>query len=100
MGRLQRVRCNSYSKVRGMMLRAGSGKRGRSENRSREGTCSVRFSQFGREDGSAAAILVNNTARVDPEPGGRGGRPEASPMMMETSLIRSKSEPSGIANMV
>ena len=66
-------------------------------------TRSVRFSHLGMEDDLAAAVApitvaVNDAAAagVEPEPDGC----MQPPRVMETSLIRSKSEPSVIANLV
>ena len=89
---MQRVRWNSYSKVRDTVVRGvGNGCKYGKGGQLRGRTRSVRFSHFGVEDDWAGN---DNACRVGPEPGGY------VPRVMETTLIRSKSEPSVTVNLV
>ena len=137
MGKLQRVRCNSYSlgvsRVRDMFRgsRGGPGDadgggssdgRNSSSSSSRSRSCqrtrSVRFSHLELED-DFALTMTTTTAATRPNAtdgddgaalaaGGmktvEGAASEAgagaSPQVMEMSMIRAKSEPSGIAKVV
>ena len=134
MGKLQRVRCNSYSlgvsRVRDMFRgsRGGpgdaddggsDGRNSISRSRSRQRTRSVRFSHLELEDDFALTMMTTTTAATRPNAtdgddgaalaaGGmktvEGAASEAgagaSPQVMEMSMIRAKSEPSGIAKVV
>ena len=135
MGKLQRVRCNSYSlgvsRVRDMFRGSrggdadgGGSSDGRnssssSRSRSRQRTRSVRFSHLELEDDFALTMTTTTTAATRPNAtdgddgaalaaGGmktvEGAASEAvagaSPQVMEMSMIRAKSEPSGIAKVV
>ena len=109
-GKLQRVRCNSYSlgvsKVRDMFRsRGGSG----TSSRSRLRTRSVRFREqlgLGLEDdfslmtATTAAAATTTTTNAVNEAKAVEGADCGSPQVMEMSMIRAKSEPSGIARVV
>ena len=122
MGKLQRVRCNSYSlgvsKVRDMFRSRGgpigdgggggsdrnSRSNSRSSNRCRQSTRSVRFSPLKTPNDPDPDLMTPNATdnatkeAVDGADAGLGAC--ASPQVMEMSLIRAKSEPSGIAKVV
>ena len=115
-GKLQRVRCNSYSlgvsKVRDMFRsRGGSGRNSGTSSRSRLRTRSVRFREqlgLGLEDDfslmtattAAAAAATTTTTNAVNEAKAVEGADCGSPQVMEMSMIRAKSEPSGIARVV
>ena len=121
MGKLQRVRCNSYSlgvsKVRDMFRSRGgptgdggggsdrnSRSSSRSSSRCRRRTRSVRFSPLKTPNDPDLDMMTPNATddatkkAVDGAEAGLGAC--ASPQVMEMSLIRAKSEPSGIAKVV
>ena len=114
-GKLQRVRCNSYSlgvsKVRDMFRsRGGSGRNSGTSSRSRQRTRSVRFREqlgLGLEDDfslmtatTAAAAAATTTTNAVNDAEAVEGADCGSPQVMEMSMIRAKSEPSGIARVV